>query len=155
MSALGGPPSEERVLLIAAHWRINPAQQQLPHCFGISENHPPTGSPTTAGRRRRSRNGSSSALAPVLIVDGTLVPTRDHSTAERTKTYGYSTNHQVVTDAGTRLLVAVGQPVLGDRNDYEASPGSEAKATVGRPTTTADGSYQGTGLPIPHHRPAR
>lgn len=31
----------------------------------------------------------------VLIVDGTLVPTRDHTIAERSKNYRYSTNHKV------------------------------------------------------------
>lgn len=30
----------------------------------------------------------------VLIVDGTLVPTRDHTIAEQSKNYRYSTNHR-------------------------------------------------------------
>lgn len=38
----------------------------------------------------------------VLIVDGTLVPTRDHRIVEQSKNYGYSTNHQVVIDADAR-----------------------------------------------------
>jgi hypothetical protein len=48
----------------------------------------------------------------VLIVDGTLVPTRDHTIAEQPKNYRYSTNHQVVIDADTRPLVnsSEGQP---------------------------------------------
>lgn len=37
----------------------------------------------------------------VLIVDGTLVPTRDHAVAAQSKNYRYSTNHQVVIDAVT------------------------------------------------------
>ncbi len=40
--------------------------------------------------RKRFTNGT------VLIVDGTLVPTRDHSVAEQSKNYRCSTNHQVV-----------------------------------------------------------
>ncbi len=56
----------------------------------------------------------------VLIVDGTLVPTRDHTIAEQSKNYRYSTNHQVVIDADTRLIVTVGQPVPGNRNDCKA-----------------------------------
>ncbi|AQW56463.1 putative transposase [Streptomyces hygroscopicus] len=32
----------------------------------------------------------------MLIVDGTLVPTRDHTVAEQSKNYRYSTNRQVV-----------------------------------------------------------
>lgn len=43
----------------------------------------------------------------VLVVDGTLVPTQDHSIAEQSKNYRYSTNHQVVIDADTRLVVVV------------------------------------------------
>jgi hypothetical protein len=41
----------------------------------------------------------------VLIVGGTLVPARDHSVAEHSKNYRYSTNHQVVIDADIRLIV--------------------------------------------------
>ncbi len=56
----------------------------------------------------------------VLIVDGTLVPTRSHTVAEQSRNHPYSANHQVDTDTDTRLVVAVGQPVAGDRNDCEA-----------------------------------
>ncbi|GGJ63110.1 hypothetical protein GCM10010121_087250 [Streptomyces brasiliensis] len=52
--------------------------------------------------RRRFAKGA------VLIVDGTLVPTRDHAVVEQSKEYRYSTNHQVVIDADTRLVVAAG-----------------------------------------------
>ncbi|MDQ0798271.1 hypothetical protein QFZ58_006759 [Streptomyces sp. B1I3] len=52
----------------------------------------------------------------MLIVDGTLIPTRDHKMAEPSKNYRYSTNHQVVIDADTRLVVVVGRPLAGNRN---------------------------------------
>jgi hypothetical protein len=87
----------------------------------------------------------------VLIVDGTLVPTRDHTIAEQSKNYRYSTNHQVVIDADTRLVVAVGRPLPGNRNDRKAWELSGAKDAVGR-TTVADGGYRGTNLVIPHRR---
>jgi hypothetical protein len=64
--------------------------------------------------RRRFRKDA------VLIVDGTLVPTRDHTIAEQSKNYRYSTNHQLVIDADTRLVIAVGRPVPGNRNDCKA-----------------------------------
>lgn len=89
----------------------------------------------------------------VLIVDGALVPTRDHTIAEKSKNYRYSTNHQVVIEAHTRLVVAVGSPVPGNRNDCKAWAESGAKAAVGKTTTIADGGYPGTGLVIPHRRP--
>ncbi|GAA2810779.1 hypothetical protein GCM10010441_39300 [Kitasatospora paracochleata] len=88
----------------------------------------------------------------MLIVDGTLVPTRDHTIAEQSKNYRYSTNHQVVIDAHTRLVVVVGKPLRGNRNDCKAWEESGAKAAVGRTTTIADGGYPGTGLVIPHRR---
>lgn len=55
-----------------------------------------------------------------LTVDGTLVPTRDHSIAEQSKDSRYPTNHQAVIDAVTRLVVAVGRPLSGNRNDCTA-----------------------------------
>jgi hypothetical protein len=80
------------------------------------------------------------------------VPTRDHTIAEQPKNYRYSTNHQVVTDADTRLVVIVGRPVPGNRNDCKAWEPSGTKDAIGRPTVTADGGYRGTGLIIPHRR---
>jgi hypothetical protein len=95
----------------------------------------------------------------VLIVDGTLVPTRDHTIAERSKNYRYSTNHQppttnhqVVVDADTRLVVVVGRPLAGNRNDCKTWEESGAEAAVGKTLTIADGQYPGTGLVIPHRR---
>ena len=88
----------------------------------------------------------------MLIVDGTLVPTRDHQVAEQSKNYRYSTNHQVVIDADTRLVVSVGRPLPGNRNDCKAWELSGAKEAVGRTTVIADGGYRGTGLVIPHRR---
>ena len=121
-------PPEDRVLLVTAYWRTNLTLRQLAPLFGVSK--------STAGRVI-NRLGPLLALRPrkrfakdtVLIVDATLVPTRDHQVAEQSKNYRYSTNHQVVVDADPRLVV-----------------------TVGRTTVIADGGYRGTGLLIPHRR---
>jgi hypothetical protein len=78
-------------------------------------------------------------------------PPRDHSIAEQSKNYRYSTNHQVVIDADTRLVVAVGRPLPGNRNDCKAWELSGAKAAVGRTTVIADGGYRGTDQ-VPHRR---
>ena len=75
----------------------------------------------------------------MLIVDGALVPTRDHQVAEQSKNYRYSTNQQVVIDADTRLVVAVGRPVPGNRNDCTAWELSGVKDAVGRTTVIAEG----------------
>ncbi|MFE2350112.1 transposase [Kitasatospora cineracea] len=145
-------PLEDRVLLVAAYWRTNLTLRQLAPLSGVSK---------SAADRIIDHVGPLSALKPrhrfrkdtVLIVDGTLVPTRDHTIAEKSKNYRYSANHQVVVDAHTRLVVAVGTPVPGNRNDCKAWAESGAKAAVGRTTTIADGGYPGTGLVIPHRRP--
>ncbi|MFJ9688851.1 transposase [Streptomyces bacillaris] len=144
-------PFEDRVLLVAAYWRTNLTLRQLAPLFGISK---------SAAGRIVSPLGPLLALRPrsrfrrdtVLIVDGTLVPTGDHSVAEQSKDYRYSTNHQVVIDADSRLIVSVGRPVPGNRNDCKAWELSGAKNSVGNTTVIADGGYRGTGLIIPHRR---
>ncbi len=142
---------EDRVLLVTTYWRTNLTLRQLAPLFGVSK---------SAADRVIRHIGPLLALRPrkrfrrdtVLIVDGTLVPTRDHTVAEQSKNYRYSTNHQVVIDADTRLVVVVGRPLAGNRNDCKAWEESGAKAAVGRTMTIADGGYPGTGLVMPHRR---
>ncbi|MET9418991.1 transposase [Streptomyces klenkii] len=144
-------PLEDRVLLVAAYWRTNLTLRQLAPLFGVSK---------SAADRIIGYLGPMLALQPrkrfrkdtVLIVDGTLVPARDHAVAASSKNYRYSTSHQVVIDADTRLVVVVGRPLAGNRNDCTAWEESGAKAAVGRTTAIADGGYRGTGLIIPHRR---
>ncbi|MGW1801742.1 transposase [Streptomyces sp. NPDC001984] len=144
-------PLEDRVLLVAAYWRTNLTLRQLAQRFGISK---------SAADRIINHLGPLLALQPrkrfrrntLLIVDGTLVPTRDHQVAEQSKNYRYSTNHQVVIDADPRLVVAVGRPLPGNRNDCKAWELAGAKDAVGHTTVIADGGYRGTGLVIPHRR---
>ncbi|MFJ9929685.1 transposase [Streptomyces misionensis] len=146
-----GLPLEDRVLLVAVYWRTNLTLRQLAPLFGVSK---------SAADRIIDDLGPSLAFQPrgrfrkgtVLIVDGTLVPTRDHTIAQQSKNYRYSTNHQVAIDADTRLVVAVGRPVAGNRNDCKAWDLSGAKDAVGHTTVIADGGYRGTGLVIPHRR---
>ncbi|MDX3488466.1 transposase [Streptomyces sp. ID05-18] len=131
--------------------RTNLTMRQLALLFGVSK---------SAADRIIDHLGPKIALRPrrpfdrgtVLIVDGTLVPTRDQTIAERSKNYRYSTNHQVAIDADTRHVVLVGRPVPGNRNDCKAWEESGAKAAVGTTITIADGGYPGTGLVMPHRR---
>ncbi|MFJ1915839.1 transposase [Streptomyces sp. NPDC088147] len=146
-----GLPLEDRILLVTAYWRTNLTMRQIAPLFGISK---------SAADRIIDHLGPLLALQPrkrfakdtVLIVDGTLVPTRDHTIAEQSKNYRYSTAHQVVIDADTRLVVVVGRPLPGNRHDSRGWEESGAKAAVGKTMTIADGGYQGTGLVIPHRR---
>ncbi|GGY61983.1 hypothetical protein GCM10010326_66050 [Streptomyces xanthochromogenes] len=99
---------ENRVRLVTSYWRTHLTMRQLAPLFGISK---------SAADRIIGHVGPLLALQPrrrfaqdtVLIADGTLVPTRDHQVAEQSKNYRYSTNHQVVIDADTRRVVAVGR----------------------------------------------
>lgn len=142
---------EDRVLLVATYWRTNLTMRQLAAVFGISK---------SAAARVIEDLGPALTLRPrarfgrgaVLIVDRTLVPTRDHNLAAQSKNYRYSTNHQVVIDADTELVVALGKPLPGNRNDCRAWTESGAAHTCRNAVVIADGGYQGTGLIIPHRR---
>lgn len=124
-------PLEDQVLLVTTYWRTNLTMRQLAPLFGISK---------SAADRIIDHLGPLLALRPrkrfrkdtVLIVDGTLVPTRDHTVAEQSKNYRYSTNHQVVIDADTRLVVMVGRPLAGNRNDCKAGRSPEPRPPSAR-----------------------
>ncbi len=144
-------PLEDRVLLVTAYWRTNltfAAARSAVRRLEVDgrPSHQPPRPPGHAQPRRRFAKGT------VLIVDGTLVPTHGHAIAERSNNYRYSTDHQVVIDADTRLIVVVGRPLAGNRNDCKAWAESGAKAAVGSTVTIADGGYPGTGLVVPHRR---
>lgn len=74
-------PLEDRVLLVVAYWRTNLALRQLAPQFGVSKSAAArivrcTGPLLALKARQRFRRGT------VLIVDGTLVPTRDRNIAQ-------------------------------------------------------------------------
>lgn len=83
--------------LIAA--RTNLTLLQIARVFGVSKSAADRivdhlGPALALRLRRRFRKNS------VLIVDGTLVPTRDRTVAASSKNYRCSTNHQAITTAG-------------------------------------------------------
>src|SRR3954468_20664594 len=106
----------DRVLLVAAYWRTNLTMRRLGPLVGISPSAVyrvlDTLGPllALAAARRRPRG-------PVAIVDGTLISTREHRLAARSKNYRSAANLQVAIDASTRLVIAVGDPQPGNRND--------------------------------------
>ncbi len=57
-----------------------------------------------------------------------------------------------VAALAAQLLLVVGRPLPGNRNDCPAWAESAAKQVVGNNTLNADGGYLGTGLIMPHHR---
>ena len=148
-------PLADRVLLVATYYRTNLTMRQLAPLFGIK---------VAAVHRIIDRLGPHLAVTPtrrrhtpqtVLIVDGTLVPTRDRQVAAPSKNYRHSTNLQVVIDADTRLVVAVGDPQAGNRNDCIAYRASGVHTATAGAHVMADGAYRGpncAGVIIPHRR---
>jgi hypothetical protein len=144
-------PLEDRVLLVATYWRTNLTLRQVAPLFGVSK---------SAADRILDHLAPLLAISParrprkdtVYIVDGTLVPTRDRSVAASSKNYRYSTNLQVVIDANSRLVVAIGLPLPGSRNDCRAFTESGVDRVCRGAPTIADGGYQGTGLLSPHRK---
>ncbi|MEU4771627.1 transposase family protein [Micromonospora sp. NPDC023644] len=144
----------DRVLLVAVYWRTNLTMRQLGPLFGVSH---------SAVHRVLDTVGPLLALAPVrrqpkdhvAIVDGTLIPTRDHRLAAPSKNYRYSANLQVAIDANTQLVIALGDPRPGNRNDtivYRSSGISDRLAGL---AVMADGAYRGNPeVIIPYRKPA-
>jgi hypothetical protein len=114
---------QDRVLLVATYWRTNLTLRQVAPLFGISK---------SAADRILDHLAPLLAISParrkredtVYSVDGTLVPTRDRTIAASSRNYRYSTDLQVVVDANSRLVVAIGDPLPGGRNDCRAFSGS-------------------------------
>ncbi len=117
--------------------------------MGHSVHHEVRGRPVQVKTCRSLRR-----IEQIAIVDGTLVPTRDHRLAAKSKNYRYSTNPQVAIDADTRLVIAIRDPQPDNRDDCTVYRDSGIKDTLtGRPAM-ADGGYQGnTDVIMPHRKP--
>lgn len=141
------------MLLVAVYWRTNLPMRQIGPLFGVSH---------AAAHRVIDKIEPLLALAPVrkhrvdsvAIVDGTLVPTRDHRLAAPSKNYRYSANVQIAIDAGTRLVIATGDPQPGNRNDCTLYRSSGIKNQLDDRPVMTDGGYQGNPEVImPYRKP--
>jgi hypothetical protein len=135
-------PLADRVLLVAVYWRTNLTMRRIGPLFGISH---------AAAHRVIDKIGPLPALAPVrkrrtdavAIVDGTLVPTRDHRLAAPSKNYRYSINAQIAIEADTRLVIATADPQPGNRNDCTVYRDSGIKNQLADRPVMTDGGYHG------------
>ena len=78
------------------------------------------------------------------IVDGTLIPTRDHASAARSKNYRWSCNAQLVVRRTHLHIIAMSAGGAGNRNDpihYRGSVVETVCKSHGR--VLADGGYRG------------
>jgi hypothetical protein len=85
------------------------------------------------------------------IVDGILIPVRDHSVGALSRNYRFPANVQVIVDDETRLIIASARPAPGDKVDAYFWRESDLPAAAAGTTVTADGAYRGT----PPRRPGR
>lgn len=95
---------------------------------------------TAQGDRRRT-----------WIVDGTLVPTRDHRVAAKAKTYRWACSLQVLVRHADRRVVAIAGGGPGNRNDpvhYRGSLIERLCRLHGR--VLADGGYRGIDELVTH-----
>jgi hypothetical protein len=76
------------------------------------------------------------------IVDGTLVPTRDHSRAARSKNYRYSTNIKVLCRRRDLSVVAVARAWPGNRNDPVAARAELGEVFEEHGRVLADSAYR-------------
>jgi len=101
---------------------------------------PIASSPISSRESRRSYAQRS----PPSVVDGTLVPTRDHSAAAKAKNYRWSCNAQVLVRRRDLRVIAVAAGGPGNRNDpihYRGSAVQHLCRVHGR--VLADGGYRG------------
>jgi hypothetical protein len=144
----------DRVLLTVVYYRTNLTFRQVALLFGMSK---------SAVHRVVDRIAPLLVLPParasdgpdsVRIVDGTLVPTHDRSVSASSKNYRYSVNMQVVIDANTRLNVAVGTTLPGNRHDSRAYRESGVDQQCVGAHVMADGGYRGNPEVImPYRKP--
>lgn len=77
-------------------------------------------------------------------VDGTLIPTRDHTAAGKSKNYRYSTNAQVLSRRSDLLVIAIDGGGPGNRNDVVHYRDTDVqRRCVEHGRVYADGGYRG------------
>ena len=138
-------PLRERVLIACTALRTNLTVRELAAIFQISR--------STAHRIVATLTPRLAALARTAarpdrrwswIVDGTLIPTRDHVHAAKSKNYRYSCNAQVLVRRRDLHVIAISAGGPGNRNDPVHYRGSQIQVLCkhhGR--VLADGGYRG------------
>lgn len=88
------------------------------------------------------RPGTDDTNGP-WIIDGILIPVHDQSITAISKNYRRSVNSQILINAPTRRVVAVGQCWPGNRNDVVVARHTVADLIDGSRTVLGDGGYRG------------
>ncbi|MCL4414014.1 MAG: transposase family protein [Actinobacteria bacterium] len=133
----------DRVLLVVMALRTNLTERQLAWLFATSD--------STVDRVIRDMSVHLAGLFHPLpedqrflwIVDGTLVPTEDHTRSAKSKNYRRSTNVQVVCRRKDRRIVTVGAAWPGNRNDVVVYKETVASGIAQHRRLIGDGGYRG------------
>ena len=134
-----------RILIACAALRTNLTMRELAASFAISKSAVhriiSTMTPRLAalGAQNRPNDRRES-----WVVDGTLIPTRDHRRAARSKNYRWSCNAQVIIRRRDLRIIATTADGPGNRNDRVHYRGSSIETLCqhhGR--VLADGGYRG------------
>lgn len=135
---------QHRILITCVALRTNLTVRELAAMFGLSKSsaHRIVAATTrvladTSAERAINRRWS-------WIVDGTLIPTRDHRVAARSKNYRWSCNAQILIRRADLRVIATATGTPGNRNDPIHYRGSCVEALCkahGR--VLADGGYRG------------
>lgn len=135
---------ERRILITCVALRTNLTFRELAACFAISK--------STAQRivarmtylLARVREAPLDDRRVSWVVDGTLIPTRDHSCAARSKNYRWSCNAQLLVRRKDLWVIETSAGGPGNRNDPVHYRGSNVEVACqhhGR--VLADGGYRG------------
>jgi hypothetical protein len=135
----------QRVLVACAALRTNLTMRELAVCFATSKStvHRIVSALTTAlatlAAADRPKDHRES-----WVVDGTLIPTRDHSTGAKSKNYRWSCNAQILIRRRDLRIVAVTAGGPGNRNDPVHYRGSRVEDLCREHRRVlADGGYRG------------
>jgi hypothetical protein len=138
-------PLRQRVLIACAALRTNLTMRALRACFPVSK--------STAHRIVSTMTPHLAALAASVplhdrreswVLDGTLIPTRDHRRAAKPKNCRWSCNAQILIRRRDLRVVATRAGGHGNRNDpvhYRGSGVEQRCREHGR--VLADGGYRG------------
>ncbi|HEY6178373.1 MAG TPA: transposase family protein [Kofleriaceae bacterium] len=134
----------QRILITCAALRTNLTVRELAASFAISKSAAhriiSTMTPRLAALAAQSR---PTDRRQSWVIDGTLIPTRDHRRAARSKNYRWSCNAQVLIRRRDLRIVATTAGGPGNRNDPVHYRGSNIEALCqqhGR--VLADGGYR-------------
>lgn len=144
----------DRVLMATLYLRTNLTERQLAVLFAVSQKQADRVLHDLLAHLSTLLGPAPTDQRELWVVDGTLIPTRDHTRTALCKNYRRSTNVQVVVRRRDRSIVTVGEAWPGNRNDSVVF-----RATVGPVVTKhrrliGDGGYQGVqGVTPPRRGP--